>query len=488
MELRPYQQEARAAVEQDWSDGFHKTLLVLPTGCGKTIVFCKIVEDMVRQGGRCLILAHRGELLEQAADKLLTATGLRCAVEKAEESCLDSWYRVTVGSVQTLMREKRLQQFPTDFFNAIVVDEAHHVLADSYQRVLEHFPAAKVLGVTATPDRGDMRNLGQYFEHLAYEYSLPRAIKEGYLSPIKAVTIPLKLDLTGVGIQAGDFKNSDLDTALDPYLHQIAREMRTYCAQRKTVVFLPLVRTSQKFRDILEQEGFRAAEVNGSSEDRAEVLRDFNDGKYNVLCNSMLLTEGWDCPSVDCVVVLRPTKIRSLYCQMVGRGTRTAPGKDHLLLLDFLWHTERHELCHPASLICESPEVAQRMTEALEDPLQFEMSIQAEDLAGYVPSFGWEMSPPSDKQVQSLEKWGIRPDEIECAGKASLLLDRLAKRRSEGLTTPKQIRFLEGKGFQHVGQWQFEEARNMIDRIASQGWKIPAGVTPSAYVPVSMGG
>lgn len=116
------------------------------------------------------------------------------------------------------------------------------------------------------------------------------------------------------------------------------------------------------------------------------------------------------------------------------------------------------------------------------------MSIQAEDLAGYVPSFGWEMSPPSDKQVQSLEKWGIRPDEIECAGKASLLLDRLAKRRSEGLTTPKQIRFLEGKGFQHVGQWQFEEARNMIDRIASQGWKIPAGVTPSAYVLVSMGG
>lgn len=447
MELRPYQQEARTAVEQDWADGFTKTLLVLPTGCGKTIVFCKIVEDMVRQGGRCLILAHRGELLEQAADKLLTATGLRCAVEKAEESCLDSWYRVTVGSVQTLMREKRLQQFPTDFFSAIVVDEAHHVLADSYQRVLEHFPAAKVLGVTATPDRGDMRNLGQYFEHLAYEYSLPRAIKEGYLSPIKAVTIPLKLDLTGVGVQAGDFKNSDLDTALDPYLHQIAREMRTYCAERKTVVFLPLVRTSKKFRDILEQEGFRAAEVNGSSEDRAEVLRDFNDGKYNVLCNSMLLTEGWDCPSVDCVVVLRPTKIRSLYCQMVGRGTRTAPGKDHLLLLDFLWHTERHELCHPASLICESPEVAQRMTEALEDsagcpvdieeaeekaesdvvaqreealakqlaemrsrkrklvdPLQFEMSIQAEDLAGYVPSFGWEMSPPSDKQVQSLEK------------------------------------------------------------------------------------
>ena len=127
------------------------------------------------------------------------------------------------------------------------------------------------------------------------------------------------------------------------------------------MVFLPLVKTSQKFRDILNDHGFRAAEVNGDSQDRAEVLEAFDRGDYNVLCNSMLLTEGWDCPSVDCVVVLRPTKVRSLYCQMVGRGTRLSPGKDHLLLLDFLWHTERHELCHPASLICQDEEVAKQI-------------------------------------------------------------------------------------------------------------------------------
>ncbi len=531
MELRPYQQEARTAVEKDWAEGFDRTLLVLPTGTGKTVVFCKIIEDMVRSGRRCLILAHRGELLEQAADKLLTATGLRCAVEKAEESCLNSWYQVTVGSIQTLMREKRLLQFPTDYFGVIVVDEAHHCLANSYQRVLEHFDGAKVLGVTATPDRGDMRNLGQYFEHLAYEYSLPKAIREGYLSPIKAVTIPLKLDLTGVGVQGGDFKAGDLDTALDPYLRQIAQEMKAYCAGRKTVVFLPLVKTSQKFRDILNEAGFRAAEVNGNSAGRAEVLQEFNEGSYNVLCNSMLLTEGWDCPSVDCVVVLRPTKIRSLYCQMVGRGTRIAPGKDHLLLLDFLWHTERHELCHPASLICESEEVAKRMTEAMEgapgepvdleeaeeaagsdvvaareealakqlaemrsrqrklvDPLQFEMSIQAEDLVNYRPSFGWEMGPPSKQQISALEKLGIFPDQIDNAGKASMLLDRLSKRRAEGLTTPKQIRCLEQRGFLHVGQWQFDEASHMIDRMASRGWRIPPGVVPSTYIPASMEG
>ena len=527
MELRPYQNEAIAAISNQWVSGTLRTLLVLPTGCGKTIVFCKLAEKRVSEGDRVLIMAHRGELLDQAADKLQTSTGLRCAVEKAEESCLGSWYRVTVGSVQTLMREKRLEQFAPDFFDTIIVDEAHHCLSESYQRVLNHFSEAKVLGVTATPDRGDMRNLGQFFETLAYEYSLPKAIREGYLSPIKALSIPLKLDLTGVGVQSGDFKAGDLGTALDPYLHSIADEMLQHCMDKKTVVFLPLVATSQKFRDILNQKGFRAAEVNGNSEDRAQIQADFAAGKYNVLCNSMLLTEGWDCPSVDCVVVLRPTKVRSLYCQMVGRGTRLSPetGKDHLLLLDFLWHTDRHELCHPAHLICETPDVAKKMTENIEeagcpvdikeaevkasqdviadreealakklsemkkrqrklvDPLQFEMSIQAEDLAGYVPSFGWEMGPASDKQRSALEKMGIFPDEIDNAGKAAMILDKLDKRRSAGLTTPKQIRFLESRGFQHVGTWQFAEAKKLIDRIAANSWKIPRGIDPAYFTP-----
>lgn len=527
MELRPYQAEAKAAVFEQWDKGAFKTLLVLPTGCGKTIVFAKVAEDCVRQGYRVLILAHRGELLEQAADKIKKSTNLGCATEKAEQTCLGSWFRITVGSVQSMQREKRLSQFSEDYFNVIIIDEAHHCISDGYQKVLQHFPSAKVLGVTATPDRGDMRNLGEFFESLAYEYTLPKAIREGYLSPIKAMTIPLQLDLSGVSIQSSDFKAGDIATALDPYLHQIADEMMKYCRDRKTVVFLPLVKTSQKFKEILNEKGFKAAEVNGESKDRAEVLEAFDKGEYNVLCNSMLLTEGWDCPSVDCVIVLRPTKVRSLYSQMVGRGTRLCEGKSHLLLLDFLWHTERHELCHPADLICEKKEVARKMTENLEgtagcpmdleeaerkasedviaereeslakqlqemrtrkkklvDPLQFEMSIQAEDLSGYVPAFGWEMAPPSDKQKQELEKRGILPDEIDNAGKANLILDRLHKRQEEGLTTPKQIRCLEKYGFQHVGTWTFEAGKNMIDRIAACGWRgAPRGVDPRNYVP-----
>ena len=526
MELRPYQEEARRAVEDQWLAGTRRTLLVLPTGTGKTIVFAKITEDMVRKGKHVLILAHRGELLDQAADKIKKATGLGCSVEKAEETCIGQWYQVTVGSVQSLQRPKRLEKFTPDYFDTIIIDEAHHAISPGYQTVLQHFDRANVLGVTATPDRGDMRNLGEFFETLAYEYTLPKAIKEGYLSPIKALTVPLKLDLSQVGVQAGDFKVGEIDTALDPYLYQIADEMRTYCMNRKTVVFLPLIKTSQKFMRILNEHGFRAAEVNGNSEDREQVLRDFDEGKYNVLCNSMLLTEGWDCPSVDCVIVLRPTKVRSLYSQMVGRGTRLYPGKKELLLIDFLWLTEKHELCHPANLICEDQEVAKKLTENLEkdagkavdleeaektaaedvvaqreealakqlaemkrrkkklvDPLQFEMSIQAEDLSGYVPSFGWEMAPPSKKQLDLLEKRGICPDDIGNAGKAAMLIDRLEKRQHAGLTTPKQIRFLEGRGFQHVGTWEFDQARKLIDRIAANGWKVPYEISPQTYVP-----
>ena len=527
-ELRPYQQQARDRIHAEWDAGHTRTLLVLPTGTGKTIVFASVAADQVRAGDRVLILAHRGELLEQAADKLQRSTGLVSAVEKAESTCLDSWFRVVVGSVQTLQRTARLERFPQDYFGTIIIDEAHHAITDGYRRILDYFSGAKVLGVTATPDRGDMRNLGEVFDSLAFEYKLTDAIKEGYLCKIMAQTIPLQLDITSVTMSGGDYAVGDLGTALDPYLEQIAAEMARRCKSRKTVVFLPLIKTSQKFRDLLNTYGFRAAEVTGQSDDRRQVLADFDAGKYNVLCNSMLLTEGWDCPSVDCVVVLRPTKVRSLYSQMVGRGTRLSPGKTDLLLLDFLWMTDRHELCRPADLVCEDRTVARQMTEHLAetgcpedieeaaaqasedvvaqreealakqleeqrrkkaklvDPLQYEMSIQAEDLAGYVPAFGWEAGPPSEQQTAALEKLGILPDAVESAGKAALLLDRLNKRRDEGLTTPKQIRCLEKYGFQHVGTWSFEAARHMIDRIAAQGWRgVPKGVNPRTYTPAA---
>ena len=452
----------------------------------------------------------------------MQASGLTTAIEKAEQSCIGKWDRIIVGSVQTLCRDSRLALFSKSYFDTIIIDEAHHALSSSYQAILNYFDTADILGVTATPDRSDMQNLGKVFDSLAYEYTLRDAISSGYLVKIQVQTLPLHIDFPNVKITAGDFQAGDIGRVLDPYLEQIADTLLDY-KDRKIVVFLPLIETSQKFCKMLIERGFNAAEVNGNSKDRNEITEDFANGKYNVLCNSMLLTEGWDCPSVDCVIVLRPTKSRALYTQMIGRGTRLCEGKDHLLVLDFLWHYEKHSLCRPAHLIAKSDDVAIKMTEILEtssmgleeaeeeaerdvlaereaalakelaamrkkkaklvDPLQFEFSIQAEDLTHYVPAFGWQASSITDKQKKTIEDFGLNPDTIEDAGKASMLIDRLHKRKAEGLSTPKQIRFLENKGFKNVGTWTNTQASNMISRISASGWRIPKGVKPATYQP-----
>lgn len=529
--LRPYQIKAVNAIEKEWEAGHKKTLLVMATGTGKTVVFAEVIRKCVDKGMKVLVIAHRDELLEQARDKILSFAGLGSAKEEGAQTAQGSLYRVTVGSVQTMMRADRLEKIAPDEYGAIIVDEAHHILASSYQTVLNHFPNAYVLGVTATPDRGDMKNLGQFFDSLAYEYNLPQAVKEGCLVPLRARTVPLDIDLSSVHMSNGDFSVKDTGNALDPYLDAIADEMRDYCIRKKTIVFLPLIKTSQKFCELLTERGFNAIEINGKTENRNQILKDFEDGKYNVICNSMLLTEGFDCPAVDCIVSLRPTKIRSLYAQIIGRGTRLYPGKKNLLILDFLWNTSRLDLCHPASVISNDMDMANKATqqmaksneevdlsseleiasEALQaerlaareealakqlqalrhkkaklvDPLQFEMSIQSEDLANYVPTFGWEMKPATEKQIQTLSKYGINAEEME-SGKASLLLNKLSKRRDAKMSTPKQIRFLEQRNFQKVGTWTSAQASDMIVKFRKNNWRLPKGVIPKQYVPPEM--
>lgn len=530
MQLRPYQEAAKAAIFKTWEE-HDRALLVLPTGCGKTIVFASVCNDIAETGRRCLIIAHREELLTQAAEKLMRTSGLYAVTEKGDQHGAESLAPVVVASVQTLCRPQRLEAFRPDEFAAVIIDEAHHALAPTYQRIIEYFKG-KLLGVTATADRGDKRNLGEIFERLAYEYSLLSAVREGWLCRPIARTLPVKLDMSGVGISAGDFAAADVAHAIDPYLEDIAHQMATHCRGRKTVAFLPLIATSQRFAGFLKAEGLDVREVNGQSEDRAETLAWFHDaGPGCVLCNAMLLTEGWDEPSADCVVVLRPTKVRSLYAQMVGRGTRLYPGKKDLLLLDFLWHSDRHQLCRPTHLVCKNEDVSARVAELLEeetegkdadlldaveeaenkaveerenslkkmldeqrakdqklvDPLQFEASITGA-LEEYTPdpSDLTALAPPSERQKEALRRAGINPQEIQCTGHANRLLDVLALRRMEGLSTAKQIRFLEKRGFRDVGQWRMEEASNMISRYQAAGWFTPRGVNPETYKPTSL--
>ena len=510
MKLRQYQEEAIQAIESGWNE-YQKQLLVLPTGCGKTIVFSQVAKDRTDKG-RVLILAHRDELIEQARDKYYKLTGDFTAKEKASETSIDSFLPVTVGSVQTLMRSTRLSKFPQDYFRTLIVDEAHHSLADSYQNILQHFNSADVLGVTATPDRGDKKNLGQYYDRIAYEYSLYQAVQDGYLCKLNARTVPLKIDMSSVKVRVGDYEVNSIAEALEPYLPQIAKAIAEYAGDRKTVVFLPLVSIAQEFRDILEDEGLETREVNGNSADRKETLEWFDKaGPGSVLCNAMLLTEGWDCPSVDCIVVLRPTQIRSLYVQMIGRGTRLYPGKENLLILDFLWMTEKHnlskriELCRPADLVAEdkdrdevtkmsaieeidlfgaaSDAVEARRKKLAEElaaqahkksrlinPLQWFVSIGDMDLADYEPEFRWEMEAATAKQIQMLENAGINPEGMT-KGMCSKIIDRIINRRNEGLATAKQVMCLERFGYKDVGMWPFELAKRKIDALAAVNWK-----------------
>lgn len=503
IQLRPYQTEAVSSVSKEWRRGNRRVLLSLPTGTGKTIVFATLATLTAKANNRTLILAHRDELLDQAADKLFKVSGIVAEKEKAEFTTVGRSPLITVGSVQTLAQPKRLEKFKPDEYKLIIVDEAHHVMSDSYQRVLNHFENAFVVGVTATPDRGDKKNLAEYFDALAYEYSIRDAIKNGYLCPVKAQLIPLDIDLTGVKTSAGDYSLDSSGLALEPYLEKIADEMVTACKGRKTVVFLPLISTSCKFCELLCERGLRAKEVNGNSENRKEILEEFDKGGFDILCNSMLLTEGWDCPSVDCVVVLRPTKVRALYQQMVGRGMRLADGKKDLLILDFLWMTSKHDLCRAAGLFAKDKNIEEKIQKKLasgeetdledaekdaqkdaakerEDalavelaaqmlkkrrmvnPLDFAISIADDDLADYQPSFRWEFEAPSENQLKTLENFGFDKDSIPTKGYAAHLLNVLISRRQQGLATPKQVRFLKRAGYTDIENISFDDASSII--------------------------
>lgn len=500
MQLRPYQLEAKDATTVGFEEA-NKQLVVIPTGGGKTILFAHLALHFQPQ--KTLILAHREELLLQAADKIRRATGLWPQVEKAEHrASLNA--PVVVASIQTMV--SRMERWPADHFGLIVVDEAHHILADSYLRVLARFQDhAKVLGVTATPDRGDKKNLGKYFDRLAYEVTLIRLIKDGFLSPISVKTLPLRMDLSGVKKKAGDLDANDVGRVIEPWLERIAAEMAGEVWDRKTIVFLPLVKTAQRMRDCLRAAGMDAQCVSGYDTNRAETLAWFaKSGPGSVLCNSMLLTEGFDQPDVDCIVNLRPTQVRALYAQMVGRGTRIHPGKTDCLLLDFLWQSERLSLVSPARLftgnveevkevqekladaaakggdevdlveVCETVEEQRfkKVKEALKanrkrppgthDAVEMCMSLGASDLTKFEPMNDREARPATEKQLATLQGSGFDPSSVSCFGHASAILDRLAVRKMEGLATPKQVRMMERFGHPNPGMVSFEAATTWL--------------------------
>jgi superfamily II DNA or RNA helicase len=483
-ELRGYQCEAVAGVFKSWQQ-FDHSLGIAPTGSGKTIIFAEVAERR-QPFGRTLILAHRDELINQSIDKLHQFKGLKGSKEKAQDHA-DYDASIVVASVQTLARKSRLERFPRDHFDTTIVDEAHHVLAETYQRILSYFRSEKTLGVTATPDRGDTRDLGRFFEDIAFEIGLVDLIKAGFLCPIKVRTVPIQIDISNVSTRAGDFSEEELAAALEPVLEQIAEAVIAYAKGRKTLIFVPLIRIAAQFADILQEHGLAAEMISGACTDRAENLARFTKGETQILCNAMLLGEGYDEPSINCVVILRPTKIRSFYAQMVGRGTRIHPAKDHLLLLDFLWLSRQHNLAKPTQLIAhdeneqqaieaimgeagateeadligaldESREralarqiLAQRKLKGevhdLLDIIDLCVALKAPELEDYQPTMHWHLRPMSEKQAEILAGRHVDLSCIRGRGHASAIIDAIFRHNNGLPATPRQLGFLRHLGY-----------------------------------------
>lgn len=412
MVLRPYQNRACNAVEKSFSrDGFNRSLAVLATAAGKTVIFSRLARHWINeQRARVLILADRDELISQAVAKLDSAAGLRADVEKAKQrAALDS--PLVVSSIQTM--SKRLAKWKPGSFSHIIADEAHLAMAGNFQRTLKHLcgfhpeaelplppepprvfddgsgphRAVRVLGVTATPFRSDKKRLCDFFETIAYEHSCFELIEEGYLSPIKVRMIPLKISLDDVKTKQGDFEEQALSDAIEPHFEAIVEAIKIYAPGRRILAFHPLCSTSRKFVAVCRAQGINAEHIEGESADRKDLLAAFaaEDCRFTVLSNSALLTTGVDIERVDCILNLRPTKSATLFQQIIGRGTRILPGvidgldtpearraaiaasaKKECLVLDCLWQYEKMGVQRPANLFAQGEEEAQEISDLLE--------------------------------------------------------------------------------------------------------------------------
>lgn len=377
MRLRPYQEECVQAVLDARTSGAKSALFVLATGLGKTVIASHIIH---RVPGRWMVIAHRDELLRQAAQKLRAITGDMPDIEKADLYASEvEWMksRVVVSSIQT--QRVRRERFRPNEFSGVWIDEAHHAPAQSYRDTSAYYqnnPNLFLMGCTATPDRADEKALGQVFETVPFVYELDRAIDDGWLVPIRQEFVEVKaIDLSAVGTTAGDLNGRELAEVMEyeQALHGVADPTVEIAGDRRTIVFCASVAHAERLSEIIDRrKPGKAGWLCGKTpeDQRREILKRFAQGDIQFLCNVGVLTEGFDDPGVEVVAVARPTKSRALYAQMVGRGTRTVPGlvdpiadpdgrraaieasrKPSVQVIDFEGNSGRHALICTADIL-----------------------------------------------------------------------------------------------------------------------------------------
>lgn len=543
MPLRDYQEEAVKSVFKEWEDNV-STLVVAATGTGKTQIFCEVIRRSAPK--RALILCHRSELIWQAV-KRIEAFGLEASVEMADLRASTSLFTkspVVVSTIQTQCSgndgEGRMQRFDPMDFDTVVVDEAHHATAETWTRTLAYYrqnPALRILGVTATPDRADEEALGQVFESVAFDYEILDAINDGWLVPVEQQMVEIEdLDFSAIRTTAGDLNGADLARIMEAEenLQGIASATLEIIGNRRTMVFTVSVKQAEMLSDIFNRHKPHMSDwVCGKTpkEDRKERLEKFDKGETQIMVNVGVLTEGYDSPGVECIVMGRPTKSRSLYSQMVGRSTRPLPGlvdgiaekedrkmaiaaspKPSCLIIDFAGNAGRHKLMSTADILGgkssdEAIEAAkeratrqggvvnmveiiaeeeERLRREMEERRQKEAARKARligkatftarninpfDAFGLNPekSRGWDSGKQlSEKQRMILLKSGVNPEGMAYHA-AKQLLNEQFRRWNNKLCTLKQANLLRKHGYE-TKEMPMKTASSLIDALAKNGW------------------
>lgn len=545
MRLRDYQRAAVGAVQDVFADE-QSALIVLPTGCGKTVVFAHVIAEMQASGcGRAMVLAHREELIFQAAEKIEAVTGDRPDIEMADMRADQIMFRkagVVVSSIQTQIAGEngagRMTRFTPDDFGLVIIDEAHHATAASYRRVIDHYrqnPKTKILGVTATPDRADEKALGQVFGAVAYNYEIPTAITDGWLVPILCRQVWVdSLDFSGVSTTAGDLNPGELAQVMEyeASLHGIADPLIEIAGDRKTLLFAASVAHAERLCDIINRHRQNSARwVCGTTpkEERRRLLGEFARGEAQFMVNVGVLTEGFDDPGIQVIGMGRPTKSRSLYAQMAGRGTRPLPGlvdkyptpderraailssaKRNVEIVDFVGNTGRHKLVSAADILGgdyddDAVDRARELVAEADEPMDVSeaLEIAAEEIeeqkarerarvasikakaqyrtnvADPFDVFGiephrqrdWDLAAlPSEKQIGLLAKFGINAEKLT-KKQASQLIGECIKRSQNKQCSFKQAKLLARYGY--PTDTTFKAASAIIDALAKNGWRRP---------------
>lgn len=510
-DLYPYQIDSVNAINREWQKGIKKTLLILPTGCGKTSCFSEIIDQHHKRGQRVLMLAHREELLTQAMQRVYDFTGYLPELDKAEKKAEIS-ADIIMASVQTL-RTKRLERYPKDHFDLIVVDEAHHASADSYKKIIGYFDS-KVLGVTATPDRSDEKELGDIFDSVAFQYSLIEAIKGGYLANIKGFQIKdFEIDLSELrGATGKDYSDSDLENVILKYVNPIADGIcNPTIKDLKSICFTPTVKSAAILCNVLNERGVKARYISGETDstERQRTLLDYKNDEFTHLLNCAVLTEGFDEPSIQNVIMTRPTLSRAFYAQCVGRVTRKhhsklldANGNPYGYLTEFSYANTKHKLVNAYELFA-SKGFDERVREKAAklnhgnflDNLEFahdeifnikkilsRIKLSTKEGTVYDPfamcdALGIDLSGEFDikwkdvvftgevtpKQLESLKKRGVlNPEKLTKAEAAKIL----------NMPSPKMLSILNKNKIMNAENLTMSQASIIIDKLAGAGWRV----------------